>query len=828
MSAHRYPAASQNRSAARRAIGQGLALGLLLLAFTGLIALAAGMGIYAAYAARLPLPEELHQRANRFKTMRILDRQGNLLYEVIDPTGGRRRLVAYSDLPEHLVDAVVATEDSSFFINPGFSPTAIVRALLANLRAGGITQGGSTITQQLVKMTFLTDEQSIERKLKEAILAAEITRRYSKEEILEIYLNEVYLGNLSYGVAAASETYFRKDVSELTLAEAALLAGMIQSPPSYDPYTQPDTALGRRDTVLRLMLLDGRITMEAFDEAANTPVEVVPPTAVMRAPHFVMLVRQELERQYGNEQLYTSGWDVYTTLDLSLQREVERVVAEGVAELTAHRASNGALVALAPSSGDVLAMVGSADFWDEAISGQVNMAISPRQPGSTIKPITYMVALERGWTPGTMLMDISQQFPDGANAPYVPRNYDQREWGPISLRSALANSRNIPAVATLHLIGLPNMITGAERLGITTFTRSDYGLSLTLGGGEATLLQMTGAYAVLANGGRQTKPQVLLRIADRQGRTVWSQPSAPPRQVVDARIAYLLTHILDDDQARQRAFGVDNPLALPFAAAAKTGTTNDYRDSWTIGYSPDLAVGVWVGNSDYTTMDELSGARGAALIWREAMLALLGDSERPAFQRPEGLVEVSVCTVSGERHTSSCPSSRTELFLAENAPGACSVHRTVAICNASGQLAAEQCPHDQTRDVQVTDLGIEWDGWAVANGLTPPPRQECTVHGAVPGVVIRVPARSTPGIIAVQGSASMADFGAYQVSMRRQGEDDWRPLTPEITAPVDEGVLCLWDAHDQPPGDYRLRLCVRSGQGGMHCSEASITLAIAP
>lgn len=733
MNPYHYPSfAPQSRPSVGRAIGQGLALGLLLLAFTGLIALAAGLGIYATYAARLPLPEELHQRANRFKTMRILDRQGNLLYEVIDPTGGRRRLVSYSDLPQHLVDAVVSTEDSSFFVNPGFSPAAIVRALLANLRAGGIAQGGSTITQQLVKMTFLTDEQTVERKVKEAILAAEITRRYSKEEILEIYLNEVYLGNLSYGVAAAAETYFRKDVKDLTLAESALLAGMLQSPPSYDPYTQPERARGRRATVLRLMLLDGRITMSEFDEAANSPVSVVPPTAVMRAPHFVMLVRQELERQYGSEELYTSGWDVYTTLDLALQREAERVVAEGVAGLAAHNASNGALVALSPATGEVLAMVGSADFWSEAISGQVNMAVSPRQPGSTIKPITYMVALERGWTPATMLMDVAQQFPDGANPPYVPRNYDQREWGPLSLRSALANSRNIPAVSTLQLVGLPDMIAGAERLGITTFTRPDYGLSLTLGGGEATLLQMTGAYAVLANGGRQATPQVLLRIADRQGRTVWARPAGAPRQVVDARIAYLLTDILDDDATRQRAFGVDNPLALPFPAAAKTGTTNDYRDSWTIGYTPDLAVGVWVGNSDYAAMDELSGARGAALIWRQAMLTLLGDSERPAFQRPEGLVEVQVCTVSGQRPTSSCPSSRTELFLTENTPGACTVHRAVAVCSASGQLATEQCPRDQVRDVQVTDLGPEWDGWAVANGLTPPPRQACTVHGSAP------------------------------------------------------------------------------------------------
>ncbi|MEN6479234.1 MAG: PBP1A family penicillin-binding protein [Anaerolineales bacterium] len=711
-----------------QAVLHGVGLGLLLLIFGLLISAAVALGVYAYYAASLPLPEELPERANRFKTMRILDRDGELLYEVIDPTGGKRLLVTYGDLPQDLIDAVVSTEDSSFFINPGFSPTAIVRALLANLRAGDITQGGSTITQQLVKMTLLSDEQTLERKIKEAILAAEITRRYSKEEILELYLNEVYLGNLSYGVAAAAETYFGKEVSALTLPESALLAGMLQSPYLYDPYTRPEAAKARRDTVLRMMLLDGRITMQEFSEATNTPIAVVSPTAVMQAPHFVLLVRQELEKQYGSEALYTSGWDVYTTLDLTLQRQAEQVVSAGVAGLAVHNASNGALVAIDPRSGDVLAMVGSADFNNEAISGQVNMAVSPRQPGSAIKPITYLVALERGWTASTMLMDVSQQFPDGANPPYVPHNYDETEWGPISLRDALANSRNIPAVATLNLIGLPNMISAAERLGITTFTRPDYGLSLTLGGGEATLLEMTGAYAVLANNGRAVKPQLMRRIADRQGRTIWSAPEPTALQIVDPRHAYLLTDILDDDEARRRTFGANNPLELPFPAAVKTGTTNDYRDSWTIGYTPELAIGVWVGNNDYTPMDQLSGARGAALIWHEAMLTMLGSGPRQAFARPEGLVELEICPVSGQVRTANCPAGHTELFLAENTPGACTVHRTVAVCSVSGKLAAAQCPHEQVHELRVTDLGPEWDDWAQRHGLTPPPRESCPIH----------------------------------------------------------------------------------------------------
>jgi 1A family penicillin-binding protein len=809
-----------------RAIWQGLILGLLAMLFAGLVAAAVGLGIYAYYAGNLPLPEELHARANRFKTMRLLDRNGALLYEVIDPTGGRRRLASYSELPEHLVDAVVATEDASFFSNPGFSLQAIVRALIANLRAGGIAQGASTITQQLVKMTFLTDEQTLERKVKEAILAAEITRRYSKEEILEIYLNEAYLGNLSYGVAAAAETYFRKDVSQLTLDESALLAGMLQSPPSYDPYTQPEDARGRRDTVLRLMLYQSSITMAEFDEAVRAPIIVAPLRIEMKAPHFVMMVRQELEARYGSEQLYSSGWDVYTTLDLPLQREAERLVAEGVADLADVGANNGALVALDPANGDVLALVGSADFWSEAIQGQVNMAARPRQPGSSIKPFVYLVALERGWSPATMVMDVTQSFPDLPGQPYIPTNYDHQQWGAMSLRTALANSRNIPAVGALNLLGPSSLTSVAQRLGISNAANWTPGLALALGAGEAPLLDMTAAYAVLANEGRAVTPRLIGRIADRQGRLVTQDPPAAPRQLVDPRLAFMLTDILDDDQARQRAFGANNALALPFPAAAKTGTTNDYRDNWTIGYAPDLAMGVWVGNADNTPMEQLSGGRGAAPIWRAAMLAALGAEARPGFARPDGLVEVDVCPISGQRRTSSCPSGRNELFLQESTPGACTTHRVVAVCSASGQLATEGCPSDLVHDVQVTDLGPEWDAWAQGQGIATPPREPCAVHGFEGRVMIQAPERSQPAVIAVRGATIVPAFASYQVAVRREDQPDWQLVTPDITAPVEEGLLFQWDASAFSPGRYLLRLTVRDQQGRERSAETAIELAI--
>jgi 1A family penicillin-binding protein len=815
------PARRRSPRGWRDLVLRGVLLGLVTLAFLGLLGAATVLGIYGYYARQLPSPEELYSRTTSFKSTKLFDRRGRLLYEIIDPLGGRRIIVRFGDLPSVLIEATIATEDPTFFTNLGVSPTGIARALYEDLRHGDRGQGGSTITQQLVKNLFLTPERTYKRKIQEAILSAEITRRYSKAEILEVYLNEVYLGNLAYGVGAAAETYFGKPVAQLDLAEASLLVGLIQSPAIYDPYVNPEAAMVRRGQILGLMLRRGYITRQEFDAAMAAPLALKPQEIVMQAPHMVTTVREELERLYGTEMLYKGGLQVYTTLDLSLQHEAEAAAREGVLSADGTLASNAALVAIDPRNGEVLALLGSVDFYNPAISGQVNMARNPRQPGSTIKPFTYLAALERGWTAGTMIMDLEQSFPDGANPPYKPQNYDDQFWGPVSLRTALANSRNIPAVSTLNQIGLPALLEVCQRLGIRSLTRQDYGLSLTLGGGEVTLLEMTAAYGALANGGRRVAPQLILRIEDQAGKVLWQRPAPELPQVMDARHAYILTDILADQAARQRTFGESSALDLPFAAAAKTGTTNDYRDAWTMGYTPELVTGVWVGNSDNTPLERLSGARAAAPIWHAFMVQALANADHPAFARPDGLVEVQVCPIAGLRHTDLCPPARSELFLREAGPAACTVHSLVTVCQVTGKLATAFCPTESVEQRRVDDYGAAWDDWAHAQGFQTPPRATCDLHSTLSRVSIELPSAPLAGIVTLRGTTEVADFQSYHVEYGK-GHDPqgWKAISPEIKVPVFDGALCQWDTRALHNGDYALRLVVRDSHGHSYQARA--------
>ncbi len=710
-------------------VGQGIVLGISIVVSLALLALCAGLVVYAHYARLLPSPDELYARTTQFQSVKIYDRHGVLLHEFMDPHGGRRIVTPYEDIPSVVIEATVATEDATFFANPGIEPVAILRSVFLALQEGTAVSGGSTITQQVVKNHFLSPEQTLSRKIKEAILATELTRRYSKGEILTVYLNDAYFGNLAYGIAAASELYFDKGVADLDLHEAALLAGLIQSPVLYDPYTRPDAALARREIVLDLMAKRGYISAGVAEDAQAMPLGVATPTDSIKAPHMVMYVWEIIQGMYGEDGLYAEGLRVYTTLDLEMQTVAEASVSEGIASLQGREAGNGALVALDPANGDILAMVGSADFWDEAISGQINMTSSPRQPGSTIKPFTYLAALERGWTAATMVMDVAQEFPDGANPPYRPVNYDGETWGPMSIRTALACSRNIPAVSVLNQVGLDALLNVCQRLGIHSLTGTQYGLSLTLGGGEVSLLEMTAAYGALANGGQMVTPRAILRIEDSQGNRLYAPESMTPTLVMDPRHAYLLTDMLADEEARIPAFGPESPLDLGFPAAVKTGTTNDFRDAWTIGYTPHLVTGVWVGNCDNHPMDHVTGVRGAGPVWSRFMSGVPLNADHAPFSRPEGLVEVEVCAVSGQLPSDDCTDVRTETFLVENAPTAlCGVHVRRAICTESGKLATDDCPSDKVEEQIFTDYGLAWDAWAQEQGLQTPPRESCDVH----------------------------------------------------------------------------------------------------
>ncbi|MBK9924483.1 MAG: transglycosylase domain-containing protein [Anaerolineales bacterium] len=711
------------------------------------IAILGGSALLISYyriARTLPSVNDLKDRTSQFETTRILDRNGNSLYEILDPNAGRRTYVPLDKISPALVAATIATEDQDFYTHPGFDAWALIRALWVNYRTDGQGGGASTITQQLARALLLSPEERAQRtylrKAREIILATEITRRYSKDEILELYLNEIYYGNLAYGIEAASETYFGKTANQLTLGEASFLAGLPQSPAVYDIYTNREVTLGRQQQVLVLMFsrsqqkgciavsnsevpicVDQVAAVEAANEIKNRTFNS--PNINSRYPHWVNYVRSQLEAQYDAQTIYRSGFIIYTTLDPNLQDQAQRMVTDQIALMTDKNAHNGALVAIKPSTGEILAMVGSPDFNNDAISGQVNMATSPtRQPGSSIKPITYLAAFEKGWTPATWIWDVPTEFPDGANPPYTPKNYDDRFHGGMTVRTALSNSFNIPAVKTLQFVGVyddPNtpekdgMIAMAERLGITSLTRPDYGLALTLGGGDVSLLEMSSAFSVFANGGKKVPPVSILKIVDFEGTVVYEYKPLEGEQVIRADHAFLLSSILSDNNARSLMFGPNSALNLPFQVAAKTGTTNDFRDNWTMGYTPDLVTGVWVGNADYTPMVNTTGLSGAAPIWSQFMqfaVPYLTNNNPTPFSIPSGVSETIVCNMGGAEPSQWCRGGQRSEFFASGQPPLPRNQDLLVqttIDTWTGLIAGDACK-DFAKEEKVLNVTDEW------------------------------------------------------------------------------------------------------------------------
>jgi penicillin-binding protein 1C len=838
---------------------------------------------YYAIARTLPSVSDLRSRASQFETTRILDRNANLLYEIIDPNAGRRTYVPLEKISPNVVAATIATEDKDFYSHPGFDPWAITRALWENYKTQGQSGGASTITQQLARNLLLTPEERVQRtytrKAREIILAAEITRRYTKDEIIELYLNENYYGNLAYGIEAAAETYFGKTAEQLTLAEASFLAGLPQSPSTYDIYTNPEITLSRHQQVLVLMfqlsLERGCIPVSNSEEpvcvtppdATNAANEIKvypfrPPTIEIRYPHWVNFVREQLEGMYDAQTIYRSGFTIYTTLDPNLQDAAQRIVTEQVAALVANNARNGALVAIKPSTGEILAMVGSADFYNEAIDGQVNMANSPtRQPGSSIKPINYVAAFEKGWTPATLIWDVPSEFPPSGDPndprePYKPVNYDGRFHGPVTVRTALANSFNVPAVKTLQFVGIyddpdtpqkDGMIGMAERLGITSFTRSDYGLALTLGGGEVSLLEMTGAFSVFANGGQRLPPVAILKIVDHNGEVMYEYKPQPGEQVIHAEHAYLISSILSDNEARSWMFGRNSALNLPFPAAAKTGTTDDFRDNWTMGYTPDLATGVWVGNADYTPMVNTSGLSGAAPIWSQFMQIAVpyisGGNPRP-FVRPAGIIDKVICATSGTEPSNWCNNQRSEIFAADQPPlpSGKDLYRRTALDTWTGLEASEACK-DFTDELNVFNTGGDpwahrWletgagKDWLEAQGLPRngaiAPERECKANDPRPAIEFRglndgdtitnSPVDVRAIINATDGIKSWTlDYGSGN------NPDQWSQIADGKNAVDNPTTLVNWNVNELGSDTVTLRLFVTGEKG---YAERKITLKL--
>ncbi len=637
-----------------------------------------GSVVYA-YTVDLPPVTDLSNQLT-FKTTQILDRNGKLLYEVNDKDGGRRLPVPLADIAPRVIDATIATEDKNFYSNPGVDPFGIARAAIQNLVSGQLTQGASTITQQLAKGKLIESDQrtvqSYVRKIQEAVLAYRISEVYSKDQIMEMYLDSVYYGHLSYGIEAAAQTYFGIHAKDLDLAQASLLAGLPQAPSEYDPIVHLSSAKDRQAHVLGRMVNQGYITQQEADDAYKAPLNLrSTANQPFLAPHFVMYVRQLLEQKYGSDVVYKSGLKVTTTLDLDQYNLAMKAIESHVDSLRVQNANNVGLVSIDPKTGEILVMVGSRDYFDSSIAGEVNMATSPRQPGSTIKPIEYAVAMSKGWGPETIIVDDATSFPNTSPSlpPYQPHNFDYKFDGPMTIRYALANSKNIPAIKTLMYDTLPDFLNVAGRLGIHFDHPEVYGLSLALGAGSVSLLNMVGAYAALDNGGVYHPPVAILKIEDWHGNVLDEYRPPQGEQVIGAPQAYMITSILSDNWARTPLQGPNSPLLLSVPAAAKTGSTDDYKDSWTIGYTPELVTGVWVGNTDNKPMNEVLGSLGAGRIWNSFMEDVHKGKPVQDFTPPAGVREYRICQLTGQPATPDCPVVLTEVYPETYTPAAVAI-----------------------------------------------------------------------------------------------------------------------------------------------------------
>lgn len=608
--------------------------------------LAAG-GVFI-WIATLEIPDLSSFEERRIlQSTKIYDRTGEvLLYDLHQDV--KRTIVPFEDISYHIKNATVAIEDDQFYEHFGVDLRAIVRAALSNLTAGDLLggQGGSTITQQVIKNSILENEKRLTRKIKEAILAIKLEQMLEKEEILNHYLNESPYGGTIYGVEEASQAFFNKPASDVTLREASYLAALPQRPTTYSPYgNNRDLLDARANLVLDRMLINGFITQEEHDEAIATEVEFqTQVVSGIRAPHFVMYIREQLVQQYGEEALAERGFRVTTTLDWELQQEAERIVAEKVAiNAEKYNAHNAGLVATDPQTGDVLVMVGSRDYFDEEIDGNFNVTLAPRQPGSSIKPMVYASAFAEGYTPETIVYDVRTQFSAVCEKSdfsplepcYAPSNYNGEFVGPISLRNALPQSLNIPAVKVLYLTGLKDAIKLATDMGITTLNDPDrLGLTLVLGGGEVKLLEHTGAYGVFANEGIKAKQRTILKIEDPYGNLI-EEKEVESNRVMDRNVALQISDILSDDEARRPLWGSFSLVYFDDRdVAVKSGSTNNLRDAWVMGYTPNLVVGTWVGNNDNAVMGGGLSGLITTPMWRAFMDVALEKVEPVDFPQP--------------------------------------------------------------------------------------------------------------------------------------------------------------------------------------------------
>ncbi|MBU1089489.1 penicillin-binding protein 1C [Patescibacteria group bacterium] len=653
-----------------------------------------------------PLPKALTNPASREPT-RILDRNGQLLYSIRSPDYGAQNKITFAEIPSKIIEVLIATEDRTFYKHFGVSLRGILRAAYLNFKADRIVSGGSTLTQQLVRNRLQPAHRGYWYKLQEVYFAMRLEGKLSKAEILESYLNTVYFGHQAYGISAAADIYFDKQIGELSLAESALLIGLLQSPVSLDPFRNFTSAKKRQQVVLSAIIDEEKISTSEYEDALKEPLRIAKDKVEIRAPHFV----KWLQQNYANE--LKVGPNINTTLDLNLQNEIELIIANELSKLAEKNVTSAAVVVLDVETGELLSMIGSADYWSMENDGQVNVAISSRQPGSALKPFTYALALENGETAATTIADIETQFFTQEGNPYIPRNYDYGYHGLVRYREALANSYNIAAVKVLELVGVERLLNLLKSAGISTLDQDPefYGLALTLGDGEVKLLDLARAYGIFARGGKTLNLKVLS-----------NEMSTSGEQILDERVAWLIADILADEDARLPEFGADSPLNFDFPVAAKTGTTRNSRDNWTFGFTPNRIVGVWVGNADNSPMQGTSGVTGAGPIFHEVMLAATRDLSPRNFPRPSGITKTEICSLSGKLPTEYCQHTLTEFFITGTEPtDSDDIFQPIEIDTRNG-LLSNNCPAEVIKTDIFAIFPLELQKWARENGWIEPPR----------------------------------------------------------------------------------------------------------
>ncbi len=717
------------------------------LKFLSLTILAGGLfcgllfiGLLAWVSKDLPNPDGVLKREVTVST-KIYDRTGEtVLYDIHGNI--KRTLISFDEVPEHVKQAVLSAEDRNFYKHKGFSIFGIARSAIKNILTGSRV-GGSTLTQQFVKNAILTNEKTYTRKIKELLISYQIEKRFSKDEIFSMYLNEIPYGSVIYGIEAASQSFFGKSAKDLSLAEGAILASIPQLPTYYSPYgNNKDKLLIRQRYILDSMAELGYITKDQAESAKNEKITFKPLNENIIAPHFVMYIKELLSDKYGETFINQEGLKVYTTIDLEKQKIAEEAIKNGMeANGAKYDFNNASLVSIDPKTGQILAMVGSSDFFNDEIDGQVNVAISPRQPGSSFKPIVYLASFIKGYTPNTIIYDTLTNFDNSGTKEYKPQNYNLSESGPVSLRKALAGSLNIPAVKLTYLTGIDNILKLAESLGYSTLKDKDrFGLSIVLGGAEVKLLEHVSAYAILANEGVRHQTSAILKIEDKRGKVI-EEYKDKSEKIIETEPIRQLTDILSDDEARSYVFGRGSKLTLSGRpVATKTGTTNNYHDAWTVGYTPSLVCGVWVGNTDNKAMKPgADGSIVAAPIWNYYMNEALKNTPVEGFNKPEEVItgkpildgeipsggeEIKIDSMSGKLATQYTPEAtirtiKTGVF-----------HDILHFVNKDDPRGSE--PENPSEDPQYQNWESGVTAWAEKNGLIDqiisPPTEYDDIH----------------------------------------------------------------------------------------------------